>query len=92
VVLQGSSPGREPVKPSDEVRFHSIKSAFEPDELAIRSFVSENWASDWNSPEDSAYDEPEITEHVADAIALGLEALLFVAVVVIVAFVMGAIF
>jgi hypothetical protein len=77
---------------SDEVRFHSIKSAFEPDELAIRSLVSENWAGDWNSPEDSAYDEPEITEHVADAIALGLEALLFAAVVVILVFVVGAIF
>jgi hypothetical protein len=51
---------------SDEVRFHSIKSAFE--------------------------EEPEISEDVADAIALGLEALLFAAVVVIVAFVMGAIF
>jgi hypothetical protein len=37
-------------------------------------------------------DEPEITEDVADAIALGLEALLFAAVVVILVFVVGAIF
>jgi hypothetical protein len=37
-------------------------------------------------------DEPEITEHVADAIALGLEALLAAIAVVIVLFVVGAIF
>lgn len=48
---------------SDEVRFHSIKSAFE---------------------------ETEITEDIADAIALGLEALLFAIAIVIVAFVLGA--
>lgn len=52
---------------SDEVRFHSIKSAFEEE-------------------------EPEISEDLADAIALGLEALLFAVAVVIVAFVLGAIF
>lgn len=49
---------------SDEVRFHSIKSAFE--------------------------DEPDITEDLADAIALGLEALLFAVAVVILVFVVGA--
>ena len=49
---------------SDEVRFHSIKSAFEED--------------------------PEITEDVADAIALGLEALLFAAAIAIIALVLGA--
>jgi hypothetical protein len=75
---------------SDEVRFYSIKSAFDPDEQAVRSLVSENWAGDWNSPEDSAYDEPEISEDLADAIALGLEALLFAAAVVIIALVLGA--
>lgn len=52
---------------SDEVRFHSIKSAFEED-------------------------EPEISEDLADAIALGLEALLLAAAVVIVWLVVGAIF
>lgn len=77
---------------SDEVRSHSIKSVFDPDEQAIRSLVSENWAGDWNSSEDSAYDEPEISEDLADAIALGLEALLVAVAVVIVAFVLGAIF
>lgn len=51
---------------SDEVRFHSIKSAFE--------------------------EEPEITDDLADAICLGLEALLFAVAVVIVAFALGAIF
>lgn len=50
---------------SDEVRFHSIKSAFE---------------------------EPEISEETADAICLGLEALLFAIAVVILVFVVGAIF
>ena len=77
---------------SDEVRFHSIKSAFDPDEQAIRSLVSENWAGDWNSSADSAYNEPEISEDLADAIAVGVEPLLFAVAVVIVAFVLGAIF
>lgn len=35
-------------------------------------------------------DEPEISEDVADAICLGLEALLFAIAIVIVAFVLGA--
>lgn len=50
---------------SDEVRFHSIKSAFE-------------------------VDEPEISEDTADAIALGLEALLFAVAVVAVVLVVVA--
>lgn len=46
----------------------------------------------WHAATSAFEDEPEITEDAADAIALGLEALLFAVAVVIVVLVVGAIF
>lgn len=44
----------------------------------------------WHAATSAFEDEPEISEDTADAIALGLEALLFAAAVVIIALVLGA--
>lgn len=61
---------------SDDARFRSIQSAFDPDDSEILHDLA----------------HAEITDDLADAIALGLEALLVAVAVVIVWLVVGAIF
>jgi hypothetical protein len=47
---------------SDEVRFHSIQHAFEPDddEQDVRRLASARWAEDWDSDEDAEYDREQL--------------------------------